>query len=261
MTVAGEFKRFPVAPDGFAERITSGPDGALWFTDPKSNRIGRITVEGAVKYVKLPTPDCGPTGIATGHDGFIYFAEHAADRIGRLRPDGVLTEFTLPKGSGPAEVVAGYHAVYFAEDKSNRIGRISKDGAITDFAIPSPHSIPAAMTVGPDGSIYFTELHPSQIGKMTLNGAMSEYKIPAGQPLGLAAGSDGNIWATAPRVHLIYRMTSGGNFVVYQGTNSTLPGFLTNGPDGNLYFSEPNGKIGRISVDGLIAEFDVREKK
>lgn len=261
MTVAGEFKRFPVAPDGFAERITSGPDGALWFTDPKSNRIGRITVDGAVKYVKLPTPDCGPTGIATGHDGFIYFAEHAADRIGRLRPDGVLTEFTLPKGSGPAEVVAGYHAVYFAEDKSNRIGRISKDGAITDFAIPSPHSIPAAMTVGPDGSIYFTELHPSQIGKMTLNGAMSEYKIPAGQPLGLAAGSDGNIWATAPRVHLIYRMTSGGNFVVYQGTNSTLPGFLTNGPDGNLYFSEPNGKIGRISVDGLIAEFDVREKK
>src|ERR1700722_12666971 len=35
MTPAGEVMRFPIAPDGIAERLTGGPDGAVWFTDPK----------------------------------------------------------------------------------------------------------------------------------------------------------------------------------------------------------------------------------
>src|ERR1700722_17251457 len=54
MTPSGEVMRFPIAPDGIAERLTGGPDGALWFTDPKGNRVGRIAVDGKIKYVKLP---------------------------------------------------------------------------------------------------------------------------------------------------------------------------------------------------------------
>jgi len=119
MTPAGEVMRFPIAPDGIAERLTGGPDGALWFTDPKGNRIGRIAVDGKIKYVTLPTPECGPTGITTGADGMIYFTEHAASRIGRMTTDGSLTEFTLRPKAGPAEIVTGHDgAVYFIEDEA-----------------------------------------------------------------------------------------------------------------------------------------------
>jgi len=258
MTQVGQVTRFPIAPDGIAERLTGGPDGALWFTDPKGNRIGRIATDGQIKYVALPTPDCGPTGITTGADGMIYFTEHAASRIGRMTVEGSLTEFTLRPKSGPAEMVAGHDgAVYFLEDRADRIGKISKDGTIREFAIPSKHSIPSAIANGPDASIYFAELGVGKIGKMKLDGRFDEYVIPDGRPLGLAVGADGNLWATIPKDHLIYRMTSGGDFIAYRGTAETMPAFITAAPDRYLYFSEPNGKIGRIDTNGDIVEFDV----
>jgi virginiamycin B lyase len=258
MTPAGDVTRFPLAPDGIAERLTAGPDNALWFTDPKGNRIGRIAIDGKTNYMELPNAECGPAGITTGADGFIYFTEHAANRIGRMNADGVLTEFTLRKKSGPAEIVTGHDGmVYFIEDEAGRIGRINKDGKIREFTIPTEHSVPAMIASGPDASIYFTELHAGKIGKLKLSGAFDEYLIPHGTPLGLAAGADGNLWATIPRDHLIYRMTSGGDFSGYRAMDRTSPAFITAAPDGYLYFSEPSGRIGRINAEGDITEFEV----
>ena len=60
MTPYGATRRFPIDPDGFAERITAGPDGAVWFTDTVGNRIGRVAPDGKIAYVKLPHSDSGP---------------------------------------------------------------------------------------------------------------------------------------------------------------------------------------------------------
>jgi virginiamycin B lyase len=258
MTPAGEVRRFPIAPDGIAERLTGGPDGALWFTDPRGNRLGRIAIDGKIKYVALPTPECGPTGITSGADGLIYFTEHAVSRIGRMTPEGSLTEFTLRPNSGPAEIMSGHDgAVYFIEDQGGRIGRISKDGAIREFRIPSEQSIPSAIASGPDASIYFAELRAGKIGRLKLDGGFEEYPIPEGKPLSLATGADGNLWVTVPKNHLIYRMTSGGDFIAYHGNDQMVPAFIAAAPNGYLYFSEPNGKIGRIDTNGDIVEFGV----
>ena len=51
MTPYGATRRFPIDPDGFAERITAGPDGAVWFTDTVGNRIGRVAPDGKIAYV------------------------------------------------------------------------------------------------------------------------------------------------------------------------------------------------------------------
>jgi virginiamycin B lyase len=260
MTPKGEVARFPIAPDGIAERITAGPDSAMWFTDPRGNRIGRVALDGKIKYVALPTPQCGPTGIALGADGFLYFSEHAANRIGRMSISGALTEFTLRAKSGPAEIAAGPDgAVYFVEDVAGRIGRIGRDGAISEFAIPTPGSIPSAIAAGPEASMYLAELGAGKIGQMKLDGSFAEYSIPRGRPLGLAAGADGNLWITIPGEHLIYRMTPAGDFIAFGGNDQMAPSFITAARDGFLYFSEPNGRIGRINADGDIVEFETGE--
>ena len=259
MTPNGEVTRFPIAPDGIAERLTAGPDGAMWFTDPKGNRIGRIALDGKIKYVALPTAACGPTGITFGADGFIYFSEHAANRIGRMTTDGVLTEFTLRAQSGPAEITTGPDgAVYFIEDVGDRIGRIAKDGSIREFQIPTASSIPSAIAAGPNASIYFAELGAEKIGKLSIgDGSIEEYPImPHGRPLGLAAGADGYLWVTIPDQHLIDRMTPSGYFGAYGG-GQLKPSFITAASDGFLYFSEPNARIGRINGNGDIVEFEV----
>ncbi len=53
--------------------ITTGPDGALWFTEWGRGRVGRVTVGGRITSYDLPRPDCEPHGI-THHRGALWCA-------------------------------------------------------------------------------------------------------------------------------------------------------------------------------------------
>ena len=46
--------------------ITTGPDGALWFTNYTGNSAGRITTTGTVTNYPDPLQTLGPAGIALG---------------------------------------------------------------------------------------------------------------------------------------------------------------------------------------------------
>src|ERR1019366_3520028 len=46
ITTSGSVTEYPVAAPNSS--ITTGPDGALWFTEFGGNKIGRITIGGAV---------------------------------------------------------------------------------------------------------------------------------------------------------------------------------------------------------------------
>jgi virginiamycin B lyase len=70
-------------------RITSGADGALWFTGAgSSNRIERMTTSGSVTNYPIPTSGSGPSGITKGPDGALWFNEVTigANKIGRITP-------------------------------------------------------------------------------------------------------------------------------------------------------------------------------
>jgi virginiamycin B lyase len=64
--------------------ITTGPDGALWFTEQFGNKIGRITTAGVITEFPLPTANSGPFGITAGPDGALWFVENTGNRIGRI---------------------------------------------------------------------------------------------------------------------------------------------------------------------------------
>jgi streptogramin lyase len=94
ITTAGVVSEFPIptASSG-PDFITTGPDGALWFTEFGANQIGRITTAGAITEFQVPgtsTPPApagagsSPAGITTGPDGAIWFTEFYGNRIGRL---------------------------------------------------------------------------------------------------------------------------------------------------------------------------------
>jgi virginiamycin B lyase len=36
---------------------------------------------------------------------------------------------------------------------------------------------------------------------------------------------------------------------------TTMATFITAGPDGNLWFTEPNGKIGKLTTSGEVTEY------
>ena len=81
----------------------------------------------------------------------------------------------------------------------------------------------------------------------------------SGDPAGIAAGPDGNIWFTEKNSGKIGRITLSGGVTEFSiPTASSGPNSITRGPDGNLWFTENNAdKIGRITPAGVVTEFSL----
>jgi streptogramin lyase len=68
---------FPIPTVGGSPiSITTGRDGALWFTERIGNKIGRITTAGVITEFPIPTDSVSlPRGITSGPDGALWFTE------------------------------------------------------------------------------------------------------------------------------------------------------------------------------------------
>jgi streptogramin lyase len=194
--------------------VVAAPNGAIWFTEPTGNQIGRWEIapfpQSSLTLFDVPTFASGVTDIAYGPDGALWFTEQAAGKIGRITTTGVFTEYALPNtGTSPTGITAGPDgALWFTEYYGNRIGRITTAGVISGFAIPTPTSGPRDITVGPDGALWFTEHVGDKIGRITTLGEITEFPLTAGSsPVGITSGPDGNIWFTEHGRRLIGRLT------------------------------------------------------
>ena len=81
------------------------PDGALWFTEMKANKLGRFDpTTGVFREYTLATPDSAPHGLVVDRSGYVWFTASAKGYIGKLDPRyGQITEFTLfdPRAKDP----------------------------------------------------------------------------------------------------------------------------------------------------------------
>jgi streptogramin lyase len=177
--------------------ITAGPDGALWFTEQATNKIGRITTAGAITETVIPTAGSKPFSIATGPDGNLWFTESNTGKIGRITIGGAITEFpTSSATSGPAGIAAGSDgALWFTEASGNNIGRITTSGSVLEFPVPTATSEPIGITAGPDGALWFAEETGAKIGRISTSGAIQEFPAAAGsEPVLIAVGPNNALW-------------------------------------------------------------------
>lgn len=134
------------------------------------------------------------------------------------------------------------------------IGRITPAGVITEFLASAPAT---DIVSGPGGNLWFTRLNG--IASMTTAGADTTFFLPQPTtPPRLVVGPDGNLWFTL-REGSVGRMTPLGQVTLFPMPTpySQLLG-LTVGPDGNIWFvEEVPPKIGRITPDGVITEFEI----
>lgn len=116
LTTSGQFTMFTDPSIGTANwnsadhrflwDITSGPDGALWFSmwtadnPPYNNQgawIGTITTSGAVTTYPIPF-GAFPTALTAGPDGAIWFGTDGNGVIGRVTTSGVFSEYSGQPG-------------------------------------------------------------------------------------------------------------------------------------------------------------------
>ena len=222
LTPGGNLTEFPVSGIG---GITPGPDGNLWLAEEDSNRIGKISIEGALTEFSLPITDSRPTAITKGPDGNLWFIEQGATKVGRMTVHGeLLAEYPIEGDLQMIGITAGPDGNLWITGNpppcgAGRILRLTQGGTVTAFPIPQPDTIPdpyifgnrlGRITAGLDGSLWFTQggadhsieptvcgYSPSRIGRITTQGFITSFSIPLGfTPFGITAGLDGNIWFT-----------------------------------------------------------------
>jgi virginiamycin B lyase len=160
--------------------ITSGPNGALWFSMEYASNytspawIGTITTSGAVTTYLIPFA-ADPSDLTAGPGGAIWFGNFAVDEIGRVTTSGHFSEFY-----GPAEV--GYvlgmaagpdGAVWFTNYSGvdgpglPPIGRITATGKITTYRGNRVRGT-TDITAGADGAMWFIDQLNDTIGRVSV---------------------------------------------------------------------------------------------
>jgi streptogramin lyase len=189
--------------------ITTGPDGALWFTANSGffnpRKIGRVDTAGNTVSYDLywsgkccAGPDSGPYGIAAGADGTLWFT--AGRDIARITTNGAAQ---LMASSGPGFFANGMIAagpdgnLWFVDSEGNQIYRTT-GGSTAGFPIPTANSGPHGIAAGPDGNLWFTERAGNKIGRITPTGVITEFPLPTANasPTDIARGPDGAMWFT-----------------------------------------------------------------
>jgi streptogramin lyase len=230
--------------------IVAGPQGALWFSEFYTDRIGRVATDGTI--TEFPLPDSNDIeGIAAGADGNIWFTEPGANQIGRMTPGGSVTAFPI-KGDNPSPrgITQGPDGnIWYVEYYDGYIGRVTPAGVITRFAIPDASSFPWDITTGPDGDLWFSESADNRIGRFDPRKLVfkSPLTVPTqfGTPWGVLLGPDKHIWFTERRGDKLAVVSNGniGEFSIAQP--GSYPEKIAADSAGHLWFTEMQaGNVG-----------------
>jgi virginiamycin B lyase len=187
-----------------ASDLTLGADGALWFTDPSTNQIGRLAVSGVVTEYPLP-PGFDPRSITVGSDGALWFTG-LTGAVGRLdRTGSGFLSYPLPAPPEPSGAIASgpdgrlwFGLVRMNNPTPHRIARLSLSGQLAEFPLPNPSSSGVLdIAAGPDGAMWFTDEQANAIGRVDMAGGLTSYSLsPLSGPVGITAGPDRTVWFT-----------------------------------------------------------------
>ena len=151
--------------------ITTGPDGALWYTNIGNNTIGSITTSGVISTYSDPSI-VGPQDITAGPDGALWFTNFSNNSIGRITTTGVVSNYTDPTINEPFAITTGPDgALWFTNAGNDSIGRITTSGVVSNYTAPDIDflaGLTTTITTGPDGALWFTN-GDSSVGQVVLS--------------------------------------------------------------------------------------------
>ncbi|HEY1429695.1 MAG TPA: hypothetical protein VGF18_08980 [Candidatus Tumulicola sp.] len=244
--------------------ITTGPDGALWFTDPGNDFVGRITTQGQYTLQQMSGTELGP-GIASGSDGNLWFTVAVSEGgIGSITTGGQVTLYDDSGGSYTQYITSASDGTLWFTESNGTLGHRSKNGTIKHFHVGASNTELEGIVQGPDGNFWMTEFaigsHESnRVYRVSAKGNVKAFKVGAG-PLMICVGPDKALWFTESGSGGIGRLTTSGKYTDFSLQNpSGGPIGIAAGPDKALWFTEGSSGalIGRITTFGKITRYGV----
>jgi virginiamycin B lyase len=84
LATSGDVVTFPLPSGSRANSLTQGPDGAMWFTNPSLDQVGRITHDDAIEQFEVPVADALPGSLIVGPDKSLWFTAQGDHALGHI---------------------------------------------------------------------------------------------------------------------------------------------------------------------------------
>jgi len=240
--------------------ITAGPDGAIWFTDPGNDVIGRITTDGDYTLQQSAGVEIS-TGITVGPDNNLWFTVEQSDAmIGRITPTGTVTLFKDPGGEYPQGITTGPDGALWFGESNGTVGRMTTKGKIKHFTLGGVYTEYAGIVTGPDKYLWVTEFvngsHASaRVIRLSAGGKSKAFHVGFA-PNQICVGPDGALWFAEGSS--IGRLTTVGKYTEFPiNVKYADAGGIATGPDGALWFTDfgEHFGIGRMTTKGKMQFF------
>lgn len=274
---------FPVATSNAGlGRITTAPDGSMWFLMSNANKVGRITTSGQIQEFALPPTDSsveGPAkGLDVGPDGSVWVTTDHGARLAHLSSAGqVLNEWLFPNYDGCAGDSCPYGGEVRVDPSgtawvtmnygSSFVVKVTPTGQLT--ASDNSPECDDVLGEAADGSMWCQSGNAQSQGTIVKVNADAaggvSYPLPsdASYPNGLAAGPVGSIWftrsgtgswLTSPsRGSIGYLDAATGATQIWSTGSRSAPQDLLMGPDNQMWFTNAGAApgIGHIAASGV----------
>jgi streptogramin lyase len=132
---------------------------------------------------------------------------------------------------------------------------------ITEFHV-SNGGVPQGIAAGPDGNLWFTEFYDNQVGRITTSGVSKLFTLNAvNSATYITNGPSGDLWLTllndvgGSTTNQIGRLTSQCKLTTFAVPKSSHIWDITEGTDGNLYFTEGASRVWRLTPTGHFTAF------
>ena len=242
--------------------ITKGPDGAVWFGESRTAKIGRVAPDGTITEFSTTR---GKSALSTRRRarrkhlvrGRRQRRTNDPERTGHVfsrRAGWAWAGSAILRTSRPVPEGALWYA-----DGVGRIGKITTAGVVTIFPLPPSQHVgayPYTIAAGPDGNLWFTDGDDQEIERMTPTGVLTDFPVTGFRPYDITAGPDGAMWFTIQPAAGggpggIGRITTAGDVRTFPLNDGRMGDHGGSGRESLVHESEP-APIGRITPDGVV---------
>jgi len=261
----------PGAPLDLVTGIAAGTDGAVWFFEVNTNKLGRLATDGMLSEFLIPGAPSMQGFVVVAKDGSIWVTGDRAGTLTRRAADGSFTQF--PLGLAPNQILRSVLVgpdgeIWYLARGTNKLGRITTAGVITEYPVlppptpgvpgPAAQGIGPGVTLGPDNAFWFIDGANGKVGRWSPTRDTKEFDVPGGAGPRITSGPDGALWFTEFAGNKIGRITVDGVVTEFSLPEKTGPIGITAGPDRAIWFTaHGSGKIGRLTSEGQLTQFDI----
>lgn len=207
------------APSGLFG-ITPGKDGALWMSFLSGSSVARMDLAGNVTSCTMGGTNYGGPPITRNQDGNVYVGE---------KYDGGFA-----------------------------IASVTPTCQVSDLPIPAG-GYPRWLVSGSDGNIWISRIYPGGLGRLTPSGTYTDFTHGLTEVYFLAAGPDGNVWATAQNSNgyvAVRVKISDGSITSYPIPYTAGDGLqIAAGVDNGMWIAEHNQMVRVDITSGAVSTY------